>query len=61
MANDLDLTDIKDAIDKLRNDDSYNEIGKANLAAWLGERAHLLVAEIERLREERDALRRKGA
>lgn len=56
MPNKLDLVDIKDAIDKLQNDDSYNEIGKLNLAAWLGERTHFLVAKIEKLHQERSDL-----
>jgi len=53
MPNELDLTHIKDAADKLQNDDSYNTYEKLNLAAWLGERTHFLVAEIEKLRQER--------
>lgn len=46
----LDLTHFKEIIEQLRNDDSFNAIGKLNLAAYLGERSHFLVAEIERLR-----------
>jgi len=60
VTEDLDLTYFKDAIDKLQNDSSLNNYGKLNLAAWLGERAHFLVAEIERLRRERDALKDEG-
>lgn len=63
MPDELDLVAVKDMIDKFQNDDS-NAIGKLNLAACLGERAHFLVAEIEKLYQgrsdllaERDALR----
>jgi hypothetical protein len=35
-----------------RNGSAYNNIGVLNQAAWIGERAHFLIWEIERLRPE---------
>ena len=34
---------------ELRFDKRYNDVGKLNLACWLGERAHYMLAEIARL------------
>jgi uncharacterized small protein (DUF1192 family) len=45
----LDLRPYKDTI-KALSSGQYNTEGKINLYCWLGERAHLLIAEIERLR-----------
>lgn len=46
----LDLTNFKDAAEKVRGREGSTEY-QLNLACWLGERAYLLIAEIERLRE----------
>jgi hypothetical protein len=45
----MDLEPYKKTIEQLKGG-GFSEEGKANLACWLGERAHLLVAEVERLR-----------
>lgn len=56
-ARELDLTHFKDAWERYQNDDSYNDIGKLNLACWLGERTGFLIKEIERLREQNARLK----
>lgn len=51
---DLDLTHIKKAIEDYRAHEhpAHEDFYCLNLVSWLGERAHLLVAEIERLQHE---------
>lgn len=49
---DIDLSHFKEVIQKL-NSGEYTLEGQINLACWLGERTHLLVSEIERLRAEK--------
>lgn len=46
----VDLARYKEVIANMNNPE-YSLEGQMNLACWLGERAHLLVAEIEALRE----------
>ena len=48
----IDLTNFKRSWDEYKNDRSLNEYGRLNLVCWMGERAGLLIAEIERLAAE---------
>jgi hypothetical protein len=45
------LEEMKETYIKYRFDEGFNTIGKLNLSAWLGERAHFLLIEIEQLQE----------
>ena len=51
------LKSYEEASHQLRFDDSFNEIGKANLAGWLGERAHFMLQTIRSLEAENDSLK----
>jgi hypothetical protein len=55
---DTDLSHIKKACADLAAGGFACIEGEINLACWLGERAHRLVAEVERARAERDKLQR---
>lgn len=48
---------LRETYDEYKNDDSYNNIGKLNLVAYIGERSGILFAEIERLEAELERLR----
>lgn len=45
------LKSYRKASDDLRFDEGYNNIGKLNLAAYLGERAHYMLDTIEVLQD----------
>lgn len=47
---DEEIASLKDVWNRYKTDDNYNDIGKLNLVAYLGERAGRMLAEIERLR-----------
>lgn len=52
-----DIDALKKAYDDYKNDDGYNNIGKLNLVAFIGERSGVLFNEIEQLRAENEALK----
>ena len=54
MLSESILTYYEETADKLANDDSCNSIGKLNLAAFLGERAYYMLADIHQLQRELD-------
>ncbi len=58
---DEQLGEFRKAYAATRDDNLvYNAIGKLNQAAWIGERANLLIDEIYRLRAEVAQLKRKS-
>lgn len=48
----LSITAIEQTWDNYKNDDSYTGLGKLNLAAWMGEKMGLVLAEVHRLQEQ---------
>ncbi len=50
------LKSYEEASHQLHFDDSFNEIGKLNLACWLGQRAHFMLETIRSLEKEVDRL-----
>ena len=50
---DDELEFLRDTWDKYLHDDTYNDIGKLNLACWLGERYGPVLDEVNALRGDR--------
>ena len=54
----LDITSIEKAWEDYQNNDMFNDIGKLNLVAWMGERMGHVLQEIQTLRMQVETLQR---